>query len=139
MLDVPAYRPVAGAVNVLSRLLRDFGLEHKWSYVAGAAMLAIGAGTTAIAAGLLRPTLNGMATAARFPEMRFLAFAVLGLFVMRGLATYGALVLLSRTGNRIVATVQTRVFDHLLRQNMLYFQDRHSSEFIARLSLAANG
>jgi ATP-binding cassette, subfamily B, bacterial MsbA len=64
---------------------------------------------------------------------------VLGLFVMRGLATYGALVLLSRTGNRIVATVQTRVFDHLLRQNMLYFQDRHSSEFIARLSLAANG
>jgi ATP-binding cassette, subfamily B, bacterial MsbA len=139
MLDVPAYRPVAGAVNVLSRLLRDFGLEHKWSYVAGAAMLAIGAGTTALAAGLLRPTLNGMATAARFPEMRFLAFAVLGLFVLRGLATYGALILLSRTGNRIVATVQTRVFDHLLRQNMLYFQDRHSSEFIARLSLAANG
>jgi ATP-binding cassette, subfamily B, bacterial MsbA len=139
MLDVPAYRPVAGAVNVLSRLLRDFGLEHKWSYVAGAAMLAIGAGTTALAAGLLRPTLNGMATAARFPEMRFLAFAVLGLFVLRGLATYGALILLSRTGNRIVATVQTRVFDHLLRQNLLYFQDRHSSEFIARLSLAANG
>jgi subfamily B ATP-binding cassette protein MsbA len=139
MLDVPTYRPVAGAVAVLSRLLRDFGLEHKWSYVAGAAMLAIGAGTTALAAGLLRPTLNGMATAARFPEMRFLAFAVLGLFVLRGLATYGALVLLSRTGNRIVATVQTRVFDHLLRQNMLYFQDRHSSEFIARLSLAANG
>ena len=38
-----------------------------------------------------------------------------------------------------MATVQARVFDHLLRQNMLYFQDRHSSEFIARLSLAANG
>ena len=74
-----------------------------------------------------------------FHEMRILAFAVLGLFVLRGLATYGALVVLSRTGNRIVATVQARVFDHLLRQNMLYFQDRHSSEFIARLSLAANG
>ena len=71
--------------------------------------------------------------------MRTLAFVVLGLFVLRGLATYGSLVVLSRTGNRIVATVQARVFDHLLRQNMLYFQDRHSSEFIARLALAANG
>jgi ATP-binding cassette, subfamily B, bacterial MsbA len=139
MLDVPDYRPVTGAAAMLSRLLRDYGVDHKWAYVTSGLMLAVGAGTTAIAAALLRPVLNGMATAARFDEMRILAFAVLGLFVLRGLATYGALVILSRTGNRIVATVQARVFDHLLRQNILYFQDRHSSEFIARLSLAANG
>jgi ATP-binding cassette subfamily B protein len=139
MLDVPDYRPTAGAFAMLSRLLRDYGRQHKWAYAASALMLAVGAGTTALAAALLRPVLNGMATAERFSEMRFLAFAVLGLFVLRGLATYGALVVLSRTGNRIVATVQARVFDHLLRQNILYFQDRHSSEFIARLSLAANG
>jgi ATP-binding cassette, subfamily B, bacterial MsbA len=139
MLDIPDYRPTPGAIAMMSRLLRDYGREHKWAYAAGALMLAVGAGTTALAAALLRPVLNGMATAERFPEMRFLAFAVLGLFVLRGLSTYGALIVLSRTGNRIVATVQGRVFDHLLRQNMLYFQDRHSSEFIARLSLAANG
>jgi ATP-binding cassette subfamily B protein len=139
MLDIPDHRPTTGAIAMLSRLVRDYGMEHKLAYFAGAAMLATGATTTALAAALLRPVLNGMATAARFSEMRILAFAVLGLFVIRGLSTYGALVILSRTGNRIVATVQGRVFDHLLRQNMLYFQDRHSSEFIARLSLAANG
>ncbi len=139
MLDIPDPRPTTGALAMLSRLVRDYGMEHKLAYFAGAAMLATGATTTALAAALLRPVLNGMATAARFSEMRILAFAVLGLFIIRGLSTYGALVILSRTGNRIVATVQARVFDHLLRQNMLYFQDRHSSEFIARLSLAANG
>ena len=139
MLDIPDSRPTTGALAMLSRLVRDYGMEHKLAYFAAAAMLATGATTTALAAGLLRPVLNGMATAARFSEMRILAFAVLGLFVIRGFSTYGALVILSRTGNRIVATVQGRVFDHLLRQNMLYFQDRHSSEFIARLSLAANG
>ena len=138
MLDIPHPRPTAGAVVLLSRLVRDFGRQHKWAYATGALMLAAGAGTTAISAALLRPVLNGMATAARFSEMRFLAFVVLGLFVLRGLATYGALVVLSRTGNRIVATVQERVFEQLLRQNLLYFQDRHSSEFVARLALAAN-
>jgi ATP-binding cassette, subfamily B, bacterial MsbA len=139
MLDIPDYRSEAGAIAVLSRLLRDYGSEHKWAYAASALMLAIVAGTNVLAAALLRPVLNGMATAARFSEMRMLAFAVLGLFVLRGLATYGSLVVLSRTGNRIVAAVQSRVFDQLLRQNLLYFQDRHSSEFIARLALAANG
>jgi ATP-binding cassette, subfamily B, bacterial MsbA len=139
MLDIPDYRPEAGAIAMLSRLLRAYGREHIWAYAASALMLAIVAGTNALAAALLRPVLNGMATAGRFSEMRTLAFVVLGLFVLRGLATYGALVVLSRTGNRIVATVQARVFDQLLRQNLLYFQDRHSSEFIARLALAANG
>jgi subfamily B ATP-binding cassette protein MsbA len=139
MLDTQAYRPTAGAVTVLWRLAREFGRQHKWSYVGAGLLLGLGAGCTAIVAGLLRPILNGMATAARFPEMRVLAFGVLGLFILRGLTTFGAQILLARVGNRIIATVQARVFDHLLRQNMLYFQDRHSSEFVARLSLAANG
>ncbi len=124
---------------MLARLQRDYGWPHKWGYVAGAGLLLIVAGATAASAWLLKPVLNGMAGAERFADMRPLAFAVLGLFVLRGAATYGALVILSRVGNRIIATAQRRVFDRLLRQDMLFFQDRHSSEFVARLALAANG
>ena len=139
MLDFPIRPTAPGALAMLARLQRDYGWPHKWAYAAGAVMLATVAGATAVSAWLLKPVLNGMANAERFPDMRFLAFVVLGLFVLRGAATYGALVVLSRVGNRIVATAQARVFDRLLRQNMLFFQDRHSSEFVARLSLAANG
>ena len=139
MLDIPLQRPPAGALAVLARLQRDYGWPHKWAYAAGALLLAVVAGATATSAWLLKPVLNGMAGAERFADMRPLAFAVLGLFVLRGVATYGALVILSRAGNRIIATAQRRVFDHLLRQNMMFFQDRHSSEFVARLALAANG
>src|SRR5579864_1975405 len=105
MLDTQVYRPTAGAIKVLSRLARDYGREHKWSYVGAGLLLGLTAGCTTLVALLLRPILNGMATAARFPEMRFLAFFVLGLFVFRGLATFGAQVLLARVGNRIIATV----------------------------------
>ncbi|HEV3045227.1 MAG TPA: ABC transporter ATP-binding protein, partial [Roseiarcus sp.] len=139
MLDFPTQRPPANALKVLARLQRDYGWPHKWAYAGGAILLAIVAAATASSAWLLKPVLNGMAAAERFGDMRSLAFAVLGLFVLRGVATYGALVVLSRVGNRIIATAQRRVFDHLLRQNMLFFQDRHSSEFAARLALAANG
>ena len=39
-----------------------------------------------------------------------------------------------RIGNRIVADNQRRMFDKLLTENIGFFSDRHSSEFIARLT-----
>ena len=47
-----------------------------------------------------------------------MAFEVVGLFVLRGAATYGSTLILSRIGNRIVATAQRRVFDRLLNQSV---------------------
>jgi ATP-binding cassette, subfamily B, bacterial MsbA len=138
MLDTSRQKP-QGAIPTLLRLLRDYGLEHKWGYALGSVFLAlIGVATVSVAA-LLKPVLNGMVGAERFSNLRTMAFIVFGLFALRGVATYGSLVVLSRIGNRIVATAQSRVFDRLLEQDMAYFQDRHSSEFVARLALAANG
>jgi ATP-binding cassette subfamily B protein len=54
------------------------------------------------------------------------------------MATYGSTVMLTSIGNRIVADNQQRMFDKLLRENMGFFADRHSSEFIARLTIGAN-
>jgi ATP-binding cassette subfamily B protein len=42
--------------------------------------------------------------------------------------------MLSAVGNRVVSDSQRRMFDKLLQQDMRYFADRHSSEFIARLT-----
>ena len=45
--------------------------------------------------------------------------------------------LLSRIGNRIVADNQRAVFTKLLSEGLSFFSDRHSTEFIARLSTGA--
>jgi ATP-binding cassette subfamily B protein len=108
-------------------------------YLLAAIFLGLIALSNVSVAWLLRPVLNGMVSAEKLGQMRFLAFEALALFVLRGAATYGSMVVLSRIGNRIVATAQRRVFERLLNQNIAYFQDRHSSEFIARLAFAANG
>ena len=126
-------------LTMLMRLARDFGVEHKAAYLMAAVLMAVVAGATAIAAWLLKPVLNGMLSAESFKQLRNLSFFVAGLYMLRGVATYGYLILLSRTGNNIVANVQRRVFAHLLKQDMAFFQDRHSSEFMTRLALAANG
>ncbi|MDO9440795.1 MAG: ABC transporter ATP-binding protein [Beijerinckiaceae bacterium] len=129
----------AGTIPLLRRLFAEHGRQHLRSYIGAGCLMAVGAVATAISAWLLKPVLNGMVEAEGFKTLRLLAWAVAGLFILRGMATYGYLVVLSRTGNKIVAGVQTRLFDHLLRQDMRFFQDRHSTDFMARLSLAANG
>src|SRR4029077_3956946 len=45
--------------------------------------------------------------------------------------------MLSRIGNRIVANNQRAVFAKLLSEGLSFFSDRHSTEFIARLTAGA--
>ena len=59
------------------------------------------------------------------------------IFLIKALATYGQSVMLARIGNRIVALNQRRMFDALINQNVAFFSDRHSSEFMARLTTGA--
>src|SRR3989442_12526699 len=57
--------------------------------------------------------------------------------MIKGMATYGQAVVLASIGNRIVADNQQRMFAKLLQHNVGFFADRHSSEFMARLTTGA--
>jgi ATP-binding cassette subfamily B protein len=72
-----------------------------------------------------------------FPAIVALGVATVVLFTLKGAATYGHAVVLSRIGNCIIAHNQRRMFAKLLRENLAFFADRHSSEFMARLTTGA--
>ena len=123
--------PFAGAASpesraIIFRLLADHGRRHIGAYALAAFLMAVAAAATALSAYLLKPVLNHMVEANGVGELEFLSLSIAGLFLVRGLATYCYLVLLARTGNRIVADVQAKLFAHLLTQDMAFFQDRHS-------------
>ena len=129
---------------LLRRLLAEHARAHAGAYAAALAMMAVSAAASVGSVALLRPVVNGMtgmnvAEPGAFKTLRNLAIAVAVLYVIRGLATCGQLILMSRAGNRIVAALQRRVYDHLLHQPVRFFSDRHSSELMARLAMAANG
>jgi ABC-type multidrug transport system fused ATPase/permease subunit len=127
------------SLGTIRRLFADHGRAHLGAYLTALGLMAMAAMATALSAYLLKPVLNNMVEVGGFATLKYLSFYIAGLFVVRGAATYSYLVLLARTGNRIVASIQTRLFDHILMQNMAFFQDRHSTEFLSRLSIAATG
>ncbi len=129
---------------LIRRLMAEHARAHAGSYAAALGLMAVSAAASVGSVALLRPVVNGMtgmnvAEPGAFKQLRNLAVAVAALYVVRGLATCGQLILMSRAGNRIVATLQRRVYDHLLHQPVQFFSDRHSSELMARLAMAANG
>jgi ATP-binding cassette, subfamily B, bacterial MsbA len=125
-------------VALVRRLLVDEAWVHWPRYAVAFLLMCVAAAGTALSAYLL-----GTMTNAAYVDRNFHLILVIGLlavvmFTAKGLAAYGSAVMLSRIGNRIIADNQRRLFDKLLRENMGFFADRHSSEFIARLTTGAN-
>src|SRR5262249_9376248 len=58
---------------------------------------------------------------------------------IKGFATYGQAVMLSRIGARIIAENQRRTLVKLLNEGLPFFGMRHSSEVFARLNAGVNG
>jgi ATP-binding cassette subfamily B protein len=56
------------------------------------------------------------------------------IFTIKGAVTYGHTVILSKISNAILANNQRRLFAKLMSENIAFFSDRHSSEFLARLT-----
>jgi ATP-binding cassette subfamily B protein len=122
---------------LVRRLLVDEALRHWRLYAFGLVLMAIAAATTALTAYLLGTVVNETYVNKNFHMVVVIALVAMVMFTAKGFATYGSAVTLSRIGNWIIADNQRRMFDKLLQQNIGFFADRHSSEFIARLTTGA--
>jgi ATP-binding cassette subfamily B protein len=126
-----------GAFALIRRLLAEQGLVHWRRYVIAFALMAISAACTALSAYLIGDVINQAYVNHNLAGIIILGGLTATLFITKGLATYGHSVMLSKIGNRIVADNQRSVFAKLLNEGLGFFSDRHSTEFIARLSAGA--
>jgi ATP-binding cassette subfamily B protein len=122
---------------LIRRLLLSEALTHWRLYAIAFALMAVAASATALTAYLLGSVVNKTYVNKDLHAVVLIAVAAIGIFAMKGFATYWSTVTLSRIGNRIIAENQQRMFDKLLQENVGFFADHHSSEFIARLTTGA--
>jgi subfamily B ATP-binding cassette protein MsbA len=126
------------AIQLIRRLVSEYAAEHWAKYAIAFTLMAIAAACTAACAYLMGTVVNEAYVNRSFPGIVSLGFLTMAIFAIKGAASYGQAVMMSRIGNRIIAENQQRVFDRLMRQSLGYFAARHSSEFLARLSTGAN-
>jgi len=66
------------------------------------------------------------------------SIAIIIVFLIKGLSSYGSTVILTKIGNNIVARQQRRIGNHVLDQSLAFFVHFPSSDLITRVSQAAN-
>ena len=127
-----------GAPGLVRRLLIEQAAQQWRRYALAFGLMAIAAASTTLGVYLVGPVINAAYVDKNLPGITVLALATAVIFMINGIATYGGALQLARIGNHIIAENQRRMFSRLLQQNLGFFADRHSSEFMARLTTGAS-
>ena len=127
-----------GAAILIRRLITEQGVAYWRQYLLAFALMAVSAATTAGSAYLLGEVINQAYVDKNVRGIAILSGVTIVIFMLKGAATYGHTVILSRISNAILANNQRRLFAKLMNESIAFFSDRHSSEFLARLTAGAN-
>ncbi len=125
------------ALVVIRRLVVEYGLGQWRRYALAFLLMGVAAACTAIPVYLIGDMVNMASIQRSFPGVLALGLGAAMIFAIKGAATYGQSVILSRIANHIIAENERRLFSKLLNESIGFFADRHSSEFAARLMTGA--
>jgi ATP-binding cassette subfamily B protein len=127
----------ASNTGLILRLLTQFGSGHKGAYALSFIFLGIASGCTALTAYLIGDVVNKVYLDRSISALVFISLVIVAVFTIKGLATYAQAVVLARISNRMVAENQIRMFEILVSAGLDYFADKHSSEFMMRVTQGA--
>jgi ATP-binding cassette subfamily B protein len=133
----PSATDPGSTLGVIRRLVVEFGLGQWRRYALAFALMGVAAACTAIPVYLIGNLVNLANVDHNFPGVVALGLGAACIYAIKGAATYGQTVILSRIANHIIAENQRRLFSKLLDESIGFFANRHSSEFAARLVAGA--
>ena len=122
------------AYGVLRRIWVENGRNYRGLYALAAFCLVLVSATTALAAWIMKPLIDDLFVARHFERAPLICGAIVVIFMVRGVATYGQGVTLSMIGNSMVARYQKRIFRHLMRLGVDFFSETRSGQLAARIN-----
>jgi ATP-binding cassette, subfamily B, bacterial MsbA len=124
--------------SLVARLVREYVRPHRGRLSLAVLCMAIVAGTTAANAYLMKPVFDDVFILKDKSMLFIIPITILLIAVIKGAATYGQAVLMSYIGQKIVATIQSGMFSHLMWADIAYFQKTATGKLISRFNNDAN-
>ena len=136
--DRPAAPPASGAPAdattwvLVGRLVRQSMRPHAGRIAVAFVCMALVALATAAMAKVMEPIIDEIFTARDSSMLWPVAGAVFLIFLVKGAATYGQAVLMNDVGRKVVADLQARMFDRLVRADLADFQVTPAGTLVSR-------
>lgn len=122
---------------IIPRLIKTDGRRHAKKYALALFMMFMVAAATGLTAYLMKDVINKIFVDRNHLAVWLLGGALIGLYLIKGIAGYFQAVILAKIGNRIIADYQRRLFDNTLTQGISFFSKQHSTDFLNRMNSGA--
>jgi len=119
---------------LVRRLVREHVRPYLWVIAFSLVCMAIAAASTAAMARYMEPFFNQMLTERNTDQLYVAAAIVFGIFLAKGVATFGQHVSMNWVGQRVIADVQTRLYHHIINADLAFFHDSPTGELISRFT-----
>jgi ATP-binding cassette subfamily B protein len=126
-----------GNTTMIKRLVTEEGVLYWKKYVVAAVLMAVVAGCTALVPYLFGKIVDELQVHKSMDGVIMAAAVMFAVFVGKGLASYGQSVILAKIANRVIFSHQRKIFLKLLNENLGFFADRHTAEFVTRVNTGA--
>lgn len=129
----------AEATGIIRRMMSENAREYKKNYiVAIVALLIVGASNAALAY-LMKPMIDKIFYEQQLGLIWVICGAIMGVFILRGVSSYVQAVELAKIGNNLVARYQKRIFDHLMKLGLDFYNDTRSGHLAAQINQNVSG
>ncbi|MCW4117068.1 ABC transporter ATP-binding protein/permease [Aurantimonas sp. MSK8Z-1] len=126
-------------LRLLRRVIAENGRDYVGQYAIAIGCLVAVSLTTAFMAWIMRDVIDDIFVEQDRTVLVSLPLAVFVSFMIRGFASYGQGVILSRIGNNVVARYQRRLFAHLTELSIDFFSENRSAHLAARINQNVSG
>lgn len=116
------------------RRIFQLGWPYRYRLGTALALMLVGSAVVLIVPLGLRALVDAVFQEGNRALLDWLALALIVLFVIRAAASFGGRYLLGWTSERVVADLRKKVYRHLHRQSLQFFDDRRTGDLPSRLT-----
>jgi ATP-binding cassette, subfamily B, bacterial MsbA len=124
---------------VIKRVFSENWPHYRGAYALAILCMVLVAAATAYSAYIIKDIVNEVFEDRNLSMAFTVAGIILLLFSVKGLAGLGQDVLLNRIGNNIIARYQARIYSHMLRLGVSYYQQTRSAYLVSQIGQNISG
>ncbi len=124
--------------ELMCRLMRESVRPYLGRIFLAIFFMAVMAAATSMTAWLMEPIVNRVFVAKEEGMLWLIGGAVLATFTVKGLANYAQTTMMSYVGLKIIADNQNRLFAHLARMDVSFFNNAPTGKLVSRFTVDIN-
>lgn len=120
--------------SLTKRIVREYMYPYKYMFAFALLFMLLAALANAAIPFVLKPVFDDIFLGKNQDLLLIISLSVFGAFALRGFASFGESVLMATIGQRIICDLQNKLFSHLMKSDLSFFNRHQSGELISRLT-----